>query len=160
MIPENDQQYNSDYYAIDIANRPEVISFSHIIRTAVEENNFEDIPTCRPLFRNIFFIEFPSCNPATQKLKPVCEAICPQFFTSLSKCFSDAVQSSIMIADLASLYDAYNCTDPSTYIPNVSGSLYDSQQNCSNNSVFDANVGKYICIYIDIVRYVAMILYK
>ena len=135
MLPENNQQADYDYYAIDIANRPQLIEFVANLRGLIEKHNIDKIPSCLPVItRSVPLAEFPPCNPITFKLRQICEESCRTYTNIISQCFSLAIQTNIMISEFALLYDSYDCSDPNTYLPNVTDILFDSRQNCYNVS--------------------------
>lgn len=134
-LPENNQQDDYDYYAIDITNRPDVIMFTASARnlTSILIGSF-----CRQFYnQTITFVAFPPCDPETFKIRQVCRRDCPRFVDISSKCIDDALRAGRMITEFAKLFDSYNCSDPSAYFPNASLSLFDSQQSCYTISLYD-----------------------
>ena len=101
------------------------------------------------LFLDVFlsFINFPPCDPTTLKLRPMCAIQCPTVYVFTSECFREAISIDLPIADAATLYDGYNCSDSNTLFPGLSRDLIESQQNCYNVSYFDS-ICKYIIIWI------------
>jgi len=148
MLPENNPHSDSDYYAIDIANRPETINFLIAYKNLINENNIESLSICGPLSNlTIFLAEFPPCDPLTFKLRQLCQSECPKFNDYISRCFGEITkQNTIMIGGFAELFDLYNCSDPSTYIRNVSVNLFDLPDSCYSVSL--SNMGKYVIIRI------------
>ena len=136
-LPEDTQQVDYDYYAIDIGNRPEVVNLITSVGNLADKNNIYQISTCGFLNVSISFAEFPPCDPTTFKLRPICETQCSTFFGIISKCFGVAIEEGISIAEFAALYDTYNCSNPDTHLPGISGNLFDSQQYCYNVSFYD-----------------------
>ena len=72
----------------------------------------------------------------------MCVTQCPEFSTVIASCFGDGVQTGVALVDFASIYDSYNCSDPSTYLPGASAGLFDSQEQCYY--VTNYTVGKYV----------------
>lgn len=136
MLPEERDDY--DYYAIDISSRPEVIRFVTNARSLVP-NTTQSF--CSQFFHvTLNFVEYPPCDPASNKLRQVCESDCQRFTDILSGCLDNVIEAGNTILGFAALHDIYNCSDPSTYFPNASLSLYDSQQSCYTVSFY--NMGK------------------
>ena len=139
------QQDDFTHYAIDIANKPEVMSLVIQISSLLDENDIVNITTCRFLNVTVFLVEFPPCDPTTFKLLPICDTECPNFNIITSCCFRDGIEEGIMISGFAALYDSYNCSDPSTHLHNVSEDLFDTRY-CYNVSYYNSIImGK--CIY-------------
>ena len=136
-LPEDSQQDDYDYYAIDIGNRPEVMNTINTAINLAIKHNIYQIRDCAFLNVSISLAEFPPCDPATFKLRPVCETQCSTFDEIIKNCFGVAVQDSISISDFAAVH-AYNCSNPSTHLPTVSGDLYSQHvQDCYNVSFYD-----------------------
>ena len=134
-LPEDKQQDDYDYYAIDVTNRPEVIMFVTFGRNLT---SFLNELFCKQFFnQTITFVELPPCDPETFKIRQVCRSECPTFVDISSKCIDDALRAGRMIAEFAQLFDSYNCSNPSTYFPDASLSLFDSQQSCYTISLYD-----------------------
>ena len=135
-MPEDSPMDFYDYYAIDIGNSPELIQILTDVRISIKEQGFYSVPICNTFNVSLSLGEFPPCNPATLKLRPICETQCQPFYDVASKCFSDAVAKGIMVANLAAILDIYmyNCSDPSTHFPGVSIDQFDPQQYCYNVS--------------------------
>ena len=144
-LPEDTQQVDYDYYAIDIGNRPEVMNLINTVKNLADKHNIYRISDCAFLNVSISFAEFPPCDPETFKLRPICETQCSTFFDITSNCFGVAIKEGISIAEFAAVYDTYNCSNPNTHIPGVSGDLF-SQQDCYNVSFYD-HLGKWIFNY-------------
>lgn len=53
-----------------------------------------------------------------------------------------------MITEFAELYDLYNCSDPNSYFPNASISLFDSQESCYTVSLY--NMGECLLSHITV----------
>ena len=141
-LPEDSQLDFYNYYAIDIGNTPELIQILTDVQILIEKHGLDSVSICNTFYVSISLAEFPPCDPATLKLRPICETQCQSFYAVVSKCFSDAVTNGIMIADFAATFDMYNCSDPSTHLPGVSVDHFDSQQYCYN--VSDYTLGKCI----------------
>ena len=147
-LPEDTQQVDYDYYAIDIGNRPEVVNLINTVRNLADKHNIYQVSDCAFLYVSTTFAEFPPCDPATFKLRPICETQCSTFFDISSNCFGVAIQEGISIGDFATAYDAYNCSNPSTHIPTVSGDLFSQHvQDCYNVSAYN-RLGKWPCMCI------------
>lgn len=135
-LPEESIDY--DYYAIDIANRQEIENYiTQLFNLIGGYEILDTIPSCLFLNTTVFLATFPPCNPATLKLRPICESQCFSFFMIVANCFGDAIEKGIMIAEFAQLYDTYDCTNVSTHIQGVGSALFDSQINCYNVSVYN-----------------------
>ena len=146
-LPEDSQQDDYDYYAIDIGNRPEVMNLINTVTNLAIKHNFYQITDCAFLNVSISFPEFPPCNPTTFKLRPICQTQCSTFFNIVSKCFNVAIEKGISIGDFAAVYDTYNCSNPSTHLPSVSGDLFSQHvQDCYNVSLYD-RLGKLVFDY-------------
>ena len=136
-LPEHNQQDDYDYYAIDITNRPDVIMF---VTTSRNLTGLLSALFCRQLFnQTLSFVAFPPCDPETYKLRQVCKSECPKFADISSRCIDDVIKAGRMISEFAQLFDSYNCSNPSTYFPNASQSLYDSQKNCYTISSYNTS---------------------
>ena len=118
-----------------------MINVINTITSLAEEHNIYRITDCAFINVSTSFAEFPPCDPATFKLRPICETQCSTFFDIISKCVSDAVQEGISIGDFGEVYDTYNCNDLDTHLPGVSRDLF-SQQDCYNVSFYN-RLGKY-----------------
>ena len=133
-LPEEYQRDFYDYYAIDIGNEPKVIQYFTNVRSSLRKYEIDNVSTCEFLDTTITIAEFPPCDPNILKLRPMCTTQCQTFATVISRCFGDAVELGITISEFAAVYDTYNCTDPNTHLPGVSGDLYGSQGQCYNVS--------------------------
>ena len=142
-LPEDSQLDFYDYYAIDIGNSQPVIQFITDVRSLVKKHGIDSISTCEILDASVSIVEFPPCDPVTLKLQPICVTQCQTFTTIISQCFGDAVGRGITISEFAVVYSSYNCIDPSTHLPGVSGDLFDSQEQCYY--VMNYALGK--CVY-------------
>ena len=137
-LPEDSQQDDYDYYAIDIGNRPEVMNLINTVINLAIKHNIYQIRDCAFLNVSISLAEFPPCDPATFKLRPICETQCSTFFDIISNCFGVAIKEGISIGDFAAVYDTYNCSNPSTHIPTVSEDLFSQHvQDCYNVSFYN-----------------------
>ena len=143
-LPEDTQQVDYDYYAIDIGNRPEVMNLINIVKNLAEEHNIYQISDCAFLYVSISFVEFPPCDPATFKLRPICGTECSTYLSIISNCVGVAIQEGILIGDFAAVFDTYNCSDPNTHLPGVSGDLF--SQYCYNVQFYD-DLGKWVFNY-------------
>ena len=140
-LPEDNQQDFYEYYAIDIGNSQPVIQLINAVRALIEEYGIYSIRACDFLNTSIFLLEYPPCDPVTLKLRPMCVTQCPEFSTVIASCFG--VQTGVALVDFVSIYDSYNCSNPTTYLPGASGGLFDSQEQCYY--VTDYTLGK--CVY-------------
>ena len=141
-LPEDNQQEDYDYYAIDIGNKQEVTNLINNVRNLVERYNIYQFSICEFINTSTSLAEFPPCDPTTFKLRPICETQCRTFFEVISRCFSSAVEAGVSISEFAALYDDYNCTNPDTHLPDASEDLFESQQNCYNVSIYNRLLGK------------------
>ena len=141
-LPEDNQHEDYDYYAIDIGNKPEVLDLVNNVRNLAERFNFYQLPTCEFLNTSLSLAEFPPCDPTTFKLRPICQTQCGTFFEIISRCFSAAIEEGISIAEFATAYDRFNCTNPGSHLPDVSGDLFELQQSCYNVSIYNRLLGK------------------
>ena len=125
-LPEDNQQDDFNYYAIDIANKPEIIN--HVISSSNLPDAFSQ-PVCKEFLKLLItFAEFPPCDPETCNLRQICESECPKYIALSEHCFIRAVQEGNMIGEAATLYDSVNCSDPATYFPVNLSNFFDSQQ--------------------------------
>ena len=145
-LPEDNQQDFYDYYAIDIGNSPAVVELITAVRSLIEEHGIYSISACDFLNTSIFLAKFPPCDPIMFKLLPMCITQCPTFSSVISQCFGDGLQTGVALSDFAAIYDSYNCSDISTYLPEVSADLFDSQAQCYNVSNY--TLGKCVLIYL------------
>ena len=83
----------------------------------------------------ITLVEFPPCDPVTNKLRQVCNIECQRILGVVSDCLHRIAESRSKLTPFAELYDMYDCNDPSAYFPNVSQCLFDSQQSCYSISL-------------------------
>ena len=116
------------------------------VRSLIKKHRIYSISACDFLNTSIFLAEFPPCDPMMFKLLPMCLTQCPTFSSVISQCFGDGLQTGVALLDFAEIYDSYNCSDLSTYLPGVSVDLFDSQDQCYNVSNY--TLGKCILIYL------------
>ena len=116
------------------------------VRSLIEEHRIYSISACDFLNTSIFLAEYPPCDPIMFKLLPMCLTQCPTFSSVISQCFGDGLQTGVALSDFAAIYDSYNCSDISTYLPEVSADLFDSQAQCY--TVSNYTLGKCILIYL------------
>ena len=147
VLPEDDQLDFYDYYAIDIGNIPELIQMLTDVQILLKKTGVYSVSICNSFKVTVSLTEFPPCDPATLKLRPLCETQCHSFYAVVSTCFSEAVAKGIMIAELAAVLDMYryNCSDPSTHFPGVSIDQFDPQQYCYNVSNYTLGKCTYKC---------------
>ena len=126
-LPEDNQQDDYDYYAIDIANKPEIIN--HVNRLSTLPDVFSQSVCKEFMYFLITFTEFPPCDPMTCKLRQLCISECPNFIAISQHCIIQALQDNSMIGEAVALYEAINCSDPATHSPINLSKFFDSQ-NC------------------------------
>ena len=135
MLSEDNQQDDYNYYAIDIANKQEMIDLVSFSRSLLETFI---LSACKEFLNMLItFIEFPPCDPKTFKLRQVCENDCLKFINISQYCFIDALQEGNMIYELITLNESVNCSDPATHFPIDLSKFFDSQQSCYTVSFFD-----------------------
>lgn len=123
-----------------------MINLINTVEYLADKYNIYRISDCAFLNVSISFAEFPPCNPITLKLRPICETQCSTFFSIISNCFGVAIKEGVSIAEFAAVYDTYDCNDPDTHLPGVSGDLFSQQQDCYNVSFYD-RLGKWVFNY-------------
>ena len=133
VLPENSCQgvpLNYGYYAIDIANRPALINFANTLRTFYEQvHNISSI--CESFIgMSACLASFPPCNKEINKLLIICECGCSRYHDQILSCVSDLVRERVDLSIYGRIHSSFNCSDPQTYLPNVSASLYDTEQSC------------------------------
>ena len=145
-LPDDNQQEDYDYYAIDVTNSPELMALISEISFLAAEENIYSVSSCVSLVNaSVSTAKYPPCDPTTFKIRPICETQCATFFFITSECFGEAIESGLSIFEFASTYDMYNCSNPATHLPNVSIDVFDSQQNCFNVSAYD-RLGKLVAV--------------
>ena len=69
---------------------------------------------CRGFFTTLLCVlSFPACDLDTQKLLPICPSACPSIDNLIATCLPLADLATI--PTLASIFQSYNCSDPSSY---------------------------------------------
>ena len=66
----------------------------------------------------------------------MCTTQCGAFYDTIERCFSSAVQAGLPTSEIATIFDSYNCSNQSTYLPGISGDVFDSQEQCYNVSSY------------------------
>ena len=135
---ETCQGFGYDAFAAYIADLPELVDFANKIQALKVQ--FIEIPVCREFFTiSECLIMFPPCNNETGKLRPICQKKCSIITTNVAQCVQILVERMMDFIEIALISSVFNCSDPSSYYPNVSGTLYDLQENCFNFAVRDIN---------------------
>ena len=155
MLPDNACQgvpLNFDSYAIDIANRPQLINLTKLIRQFNAQFLNISSSACRPFFSmSACVAEFPPCDREINRLLRICESGCSRYSSQFMDCASDIftnIKEVNIIALIGSINVMFNCSDPSTYLPSVPGSLYETQR-CHDLYNTGCELASKICVFLE-----------
>ena len=143
MLPEKFCEgvpLNYDTYAIDIANRPQLINLANMLRELYKQSH--DLPDCGLILGlSVCLAEFPRCNANANRLQVICESGCERYNELFSDCLAALVSERRNLTQFGKADASFNCSNPGSYLPNVSASLYDEQ------SCYDlfGSQGKFAC---------------
>ena len=134
--------FGYDTFSVYIADLPELINFANRLQTLKEQ--FSEIPICRDFFTvSKCLVTHPPCNNETGKLRPICPKKCKTITSNVAQCVHVLAEQMVDFVEIAVISAAFNCSDPGSYYPNISGTLYDSSENCFNFAVSEINGMKY-----------------
>lgn len=163
MLPENACEgipLNYDYYAIDIANRPQSINFA--IRLSELHEQYRNVSACTSfLGMTVCLAEFPPCSADNNRLQEICESGCSRYGSLLLECVTNIIETTgdIDFDEINQINNMFNCSNPETYLPGVSGSLYDTEENC--HDLYDVdNGGKHLLSEDFIIYLCSIVLYN
>ena len=123
-------------FASSIANFPGMMNFT--IRIKALRDQYSDISVCKDFFTiSLCLIRYPPCNIETGKLQPICLNKCATISNNIAKCVQILIERMTNFVEIAMLSAVFDCYDPDSYFPNVSGALYDSQENCFDFAISD-----------------------
>ena len=133
ILPENACEgvpLNYDYYAIDVANSPQLINFAIALNELHEQ--FYTLPACTLILgMSVCLAEFPPCNAENNRLQVICTSGCLRYNQLILECATSIVSTGVLDIDQINEIDAmFDCDDPETYLPGVPGSLYDTEGEC------------------------------
>ena len=141
-LPEDNlcRKFGIDAYAIDVSSKPEVVAFQNMVVALVED--YRIIQVCTPFLNStrcgVLYIP---CNSTIHKLLPICETDCEQFSRATEACihFLNENTNNLAVDNLITAANAFNCSNPATYVQSVNSSLYSSQETC-REYVYDINI--------------------
>jgi len=129
-------KFGHNTIAVNIANLLEMMNFTMRIETL--RDRFSDVPVCKDSFAiSLCLVMYPPCNIETGKLQPICLDRCSTVSNNLAKCVQMLAERMMNFVEVALLSATFNCSIPDSFFPNVSGALYDSQENCFEFAISD-----------------------